>query len=642
MDFYIFAKSNQSKFFMRINRLPIISLFAVTTVFAQQNKFQQINKQTFTGNLSHAKTKKFSNNGMETINPKSNGYSYTPAKVSAFEEVILGETKYDLQTNSSVANRFIKNDDGDFTYVYTYSDDLNGYPDRGTAYVRQTDGVWSAAPEARIESSRTGWPNVVENASREVIISHNTASEKLEILKRATPGTGSWSSSLTELSNPIPQGNWWPRMVRGGADGNTIHTISITYPVVSGGVEYLGLDGALLYSRSTDGGQTWDKDMIQIPGMDTTEFYGFSGDGYAIDARGDNVVIVTGDSWDNILLWKSTDNGETWTKTVVYDLGLPRPYDIAPGISDTNADGVADTLVGSGGSLAVILDNNNKAHVFFDLIRYLDETVETEGSWTYFPFANPGIAYWNENTPDSLKVVGNLVDADGDGQFAFNANGAESVSRYGNTGIVNFPSASLSPDNILVLSYAAITEYGPDELDKSYRHTYVVTSQDGGNSWGTPTDVFSDELTECVFGILLRETDTDVHLVYMRDSEPGHGVPASDGTTEQPEGYGQFVYTKIRLADILSTGESVSEINSFIAYPNPSSDEVTLDLSAKKAGNAVLSISDIFGRTLSEKTFAQNGTDFRASFNVSELAPGFYFAKATQNGETVTRKIQVK
>ena len=53
-----------------------------------------------------------------------------------------------------------------------------------------------------------------------------------------------------------------------------------------------GLNGAVLYSRSQDGGNSWDIDTLVIPGMDTSSFLGFSADDYAIAAQGETVVIA--------------------------------------------------------------------------------------------------------------------------------------------------------------------------------------------------------------------------------------------------------------------------------------------------------------------------------------------------------------
>ena len=68
--------------------------------------------------------------------------------------------------------------------------------------------------------------------------------------------------------------------------------IGVTSPSGLTGTLYNGLDGALLYYRSTDGGTTWDIKDKQLPTLDSSNFIGFGGDSYAIDSKGETVVVA--------------------------------------------------------------------------------------------------------------------------------------------------------------------------------------------------------------------------------------------------------------------------------------------------------------------------------------------------------------
>ncbi|MEZ5147248.1 MAG: hypothetical protein R2759_09240 [Bacteroidales bacterium] len=82
---------------------------------------------------------------------------------------------------------------------------------------------------------------------------------------------------------------------------------------------YQGLDGALLYSYSDDGGDSWIHDNIILDGMASDEYVGFAGDTYAFAEPKDNIVaFVVGDPWTGLFLMKSTDGGENFTKTVLF------------------------------------------------------------------------------------------------------------------------------------------------------------------------------------------------------------------------------------------------------------------------------------------------------------------------------------
>ena len=99
------------------------------------------------------------------------------------------------------------------------------------------------------------------------------------INQRATKGTGAWTQSL--FDGPSGHQCTWPRMVSSGTDHNKVHIFALTAPVANGGTAYLGQDGAILYSRSTDGGVTWDKTNVLIDGTGSSDYLAFGGDNYS-------------------------------------------------------------------------------------------------------------------------------------------------------------------------------------------------------------------------------------------------------------------------------------------------------------------------------------------------------------------------
>ena len=180
-------------------------------------------------------------------------------------------------------------------------------------------GSW---PEDRIESDRSGFPSyapIGENG--EMVVAHLSGSidDGLLFNKRTYKGIGDWEESLFQG----PAGHediLWPRMVSGGENHNTIYLIALSRPTANGGNIYQGLDGALLYSRSTDGGNTWDILNQVLPGMDSTEYDGFTGDCYSFAEPKDNQLAFVIGSWQHdMFLMKSTDYGQTFEKTIIWN-----------------------------------------------------------------------------------------------------------------------------------------------------------------------------------------------------------------------------------------------------------------------------------------------------------------------------------
>jgi hypothetical protein len=96
------------------------------------------------------------------------------------------------------------------------------------------------------------------------------------------------------------------------------------------GTLYEGLNGALLYFRSLDGGSSWDIQNMVLPGMDSTNFLGYGGDNYAISAKGETVALAYFNGWADSFIMKSTDNGDNWTKTIFLDFPIDK-YSIDDG-----------------------------------------------------------------------------------------------------------------------------------------------------------------------------------------------------------------------------------------------------------------------------------------------------------------------
>ena len=122
----------------------------------------------------------------------------------------------------------------------------------------------------------------------------------------------------------------------------TYAMIGVTAPTGLAGTIYNGLDGALLYYRSTDGGSTWDIQDMQLPTLDSAHFNGFGGDSYAIDAKGETVVIAVFNDWADSFILKSTDNGSNWIRTTFIDFPVDK-YTVDSGL-DLDSTGTFDMV----------------------------------------------------------------------------------------------------------------------------------------------------------------------------------------------------------------------------------------------------------------------------------------------------------
>lgn len=216
--------------------------------------------------------------------------------------------------------------------------------------------------------------------------SHNGV-DALVFNTRDVKGTGTWVEST--LVGPVGHEDLlWPRAVTNGTDNMTFHVFSTITPVNNGGSIYNGMDGALLYNRSLDGGVTWDINNIQPPEVTSDEYLAIGGDYYTIaEPKGDILAFVVGGKWTDMFLLKSTNNGDDWEKTLIWE----HPYPLF----DWNVT-VTDTFYACDGGMGAAIDNYGDVHVVFGITRV--GHFEPGNTYTGYPLVN-GLAYWNESMP---------------------------------------------------------------------------------------------------------------------------------------------------------------------------------------------------------------------------------------------------
>jgi hypothetical protein len=556
------------------------------------------------------------------LNPKNR-------RAANLSETKIGETSYDLQSNNSVQNRHRITANGSLAGTWTSSNSLSlAAPDRGTGYNTNISGGWGAPTSARQESVRTGWSShfALGNGS-EVFLAHPGVGSIL-MARRTTPGTGTWIESTVPSNAGL--NILWPRACAGGADGNTIHMVALTAPVANQGALYQGLDGALLYFRSQDGGNTWDiKDSV-LPQLSVADFNGFTADEYAITARGNTIVIAVFGGWKDSFILKSTDNGNTWTKTLTYDFPLTK-YVIDAGY-DLNGDGTAEQLETSDQSGTVIVDANGMAHVFFGRMVVLDDDL-TDGSSSYFPGTN-GLFYWNETKTEPTIITG-APDLNGNDTLDLIDPAGAAIPRYFMSQS-SFANAGISADGRIFLSFSACVETLDNGLGQNYRHIFIIYSNDNGNTWSQPKDVTpDDDFAECVFGTMAPLVNQYVHLIYQRDDEPGLSVRGDEDAYRMND----IVYLRVDTAFLSISSVNVNELanqSSVEIYPNPAKNFVTV---SGMTNTQSIQIFDLSGKLV--KTQSVNNLE-RAVVNTNDLNKGVYFVNIIGNNAPVTKKLIIQ
>lgn len=553
----------------------------------------------------------------------------------AVNETEIGETIYDLMSNSSIQNRNLVHSDGTISASFTYGMQATAFADRGSGFNYFNGTSWGPLATARIETVRTGWPSMMLTATgQETVISH-AGSGPFVLNKRASKGTGTWTQSLL----PTTSGLWylWPRATTGGTNGNSIHCIGITAPTGNGGTVHEGIDGALSYWRSTDQGVTWDIVESILPDLDSTNFNRFRADAYSIIADGDNIAIAVFNQWADMILLKSTDNGINWTSQLVNDFPLDLYITDQPGGSDSNGDLTPDTLETCDEAGSILFDANGMVHMTFGRMRVLDADL-TDGNTSFFP-GTQELLYWNESMgTGNFMTIAVPEDVDMDGTLLY----AGSFAGY-YTALCGSPSMGKNTDGTIFVSYAGYRE-DFETNGQNLRHIYVTKTMDGGTTWATPLDVTPDlflNYYECAFPTIAPTVDNKVRLMYMRDLEPGL---AARGDLD-PYDLNSIMYLSAdtNLIDDLGLNEISSRLIQTKLFPNPGQDEVNLSINLTSVKEVSITITNVNGDKMQfEENEQLTAGEHSFKIQTKDFAAGVYFVRIEIEGNTRTEKLIVR
>ncbi|MCB2222384.1 MAG: T9SS type A sorting domain-containing protein [Bacteroidetes bacterium] len=607
-----------------------ISMLFIMSIYAQERATVSKNLR----NWSVQKEKTAPVDGSELVTGNA-----VPVKAANFwTEDQIGDTWYDKQSNRSMANRLYLYDDGTMATTWTFSQETSGYSDRGAGYNYFDGEEWGEWPEARVETVKSGWPSyspLGENG--EIIVSHN-AVDALIINRRAEKGSGDWTESI--LQGPAGfEKITWPRVITTGVDQNIVHVLGIIRDYPAAGDYTLG------YYRSSDGGEIWDIMHEEIPGTGHDFYTDLGADSYVFAEPRDGIIAFgVFNIWCDMFIMKSTDDGETWEKTVVWE----HPY---PFYGDETI--FTDTLWSPDNSGAIAIDKNGKIHITFGIAFVGKWEVGT--TYSYWPGLSNGIGYWNEdmdpftaeNQHDALdpeetliedvNLIGWSQDLDNSGELEF-----VDIVAYSEIGLCTMPTMVIDENNHIFVAYAATTE-GFDNGTYNFKHVWARTSPDGGLSWGNHFDLTDDLIhifDECVYPMFAQNSDASLYLHYNVDSGPGNGIDGDHDPTQNIQ-----VFSTILKDDILGVDESYDFNAEQVSqnYPNPFTGQSIVEVSLQQPADIYLEVSNLLGQVVYRTETQKAGVGKSLlTIDAAGLEKGVYIYSVYAGKQKVNKKLIIE
>lgn len=325
------------------------------------------------------------------------------AKAQNNRNAILDYTTYDWQSNYAARNLTKVWSDGKINFAFTIASNAS-FSDRGTAicaYDASSDTWFSSG--GRVENETTGFGSIAQYGENGLVVAAHTSTDCTRVYiapdkDNITPNSLSLVSVLDNTYNPC-----YPAVMTSGTNRNIIHIAANA----NGSFNVPGAENAtfpMIYFRSSDGGQTWDKQNIVLP---------YTGDDYCVywrtntcywmETTDDNclALVVNNPYCDGMVLY-SYDDGDTWQRKVFYE--HPNPF------GDFNQMTIYPRWT------SCQWDDQHHLHVLYEYNGY---TGGPGGGGDFCCRYIGGVAYWNETMPyrgDGTSAIsaipGNLVSGE--------------------------------------------------------------------------------------------------------------------------------------------------------------------------------------------------------------------------------------
>ncbi|MFN6357464.1 MAG: Omp28-related outer membrane protein, partial [Bacteroidota bacterium] len=438
---------------------------------------------------------------------------------SNFKNTRVGITLNNQQTNGSSYRRIQILPNNNVGVTWTTSSDASPFIGRGTGYNRFNGNNWikQDTTATRIELQRSGFPSYAFNptTNEEIVLSHIVTSNGYSggfVLSRKNVAATTWNQSTVLDTIATVPGLLWCRTA---VSNNYLHVVacytdsSQNQPnrVVRNGVRT-----PVVYSRLNLSTNIWEVKTVTLPSYNSTRYYNGLSDSYSIDAGGNNVAILIGCPGQDLSLWKSGNNGTSWSKTII-DTFYQSPF-------IENSTIVDPAILSTDNQLHVLLDNSGNSHCFWTQLAFTNPDIN-DGAWSYFPSnSNQQLKYWKEGT--SLNNKSTIATFNGDPVNVTNwqnfVNGSN--SRYGTSYYISHPNAGISSDGKIYCIYSSPTE---GENNIGTRDIYVVYSTNSGQTWSNPKNLTSllGSGLEQAFPSIARTVNDKIHIVYSQSASVG-------------------------------------------------------------------------------------------------------------------------
>jgi hypothetical protein len=165
----------------------------------------------------------------------------------------------------------------------------------------------------------------------------------------------------------------------------------------------------------------------------------------------------------------------------------------------------------------------------------------------------------------------------------------------------------------------------------------TLTRWDTGTNMRIPVASASQTLS----GMAMSWANFSIPLTYVDAGAPDTCIIVLKASGSTPTNNDYLWVDNLMFAGFTGITENADFLNNINIYPNPSNENIVLDLNFKTALQTTIELTDITGKIVLSKNAGELNGETKQTLNVSGIAKGSYFVRIITASGTETKKIVI-
>jgi hypothetical protein len=182
-------------------------------------------------------------------------------------------------------------------------------------------------------------------------------------------------------------------------------------------------------------------------------------------------------------------------------------------------------------------------------------------------------------------------------------------------------------------------QYMASGADKGFISIYLT-------KWNTAMNIRDtvSATTQNLSGMAMSWANFNITLTYQSSVAPDTAIiilSASGAMGASPVNGSYLYIDNLSFTGSVAGVDENNNINNFTLYPNPSSENVTIEFNSASSTTIKMELLDVTGKVIKNVNANNVIGDYKYSMNTSDLAKGIYFLKVSSDKSIETKKVIV-